>query len=702
MVQNSITIKAETIEEAVQTALNILQCSTDDINVQVVQPPSKSLFGLRKRLAEVSITKVNSPAVLLETTSGQEKSVIAFQNRELDKLIEEVMDDDIPNWEQEKVITQILLKKDLRDSSEITFGAWIQNNKVYIQENDQRLPIIEADGKVKVLVNGERLIKPTLVTSNDKVQVMLENEVVPCSFWIEIKDNNMMATLTLKPGKNIVRELEDTAPQEHLVIQAKEIESSFIDIKLDDILQRLKSLNIDKGIIYPAIQDMLKDGTGEAIIAKGISPIEGLDGDIEVLIEGWNDNSQQEVNLHHLEKVDYRKGQSILAVEMGQIIAKKILAIPGKHGTDLFGGIVSPKPVYEVVLKLGKNVEEKDSHIISLSSGRPSIESRGKLVKIDVIKEYVHTGDVSLESGNISFQGDVRVNGNVLDSMFVEAEGRVCINGTVNRAIVQAGNSVRVEQNVFSSELSAGKVNHVIASLIQILSELLTYLDHILGAINQILMIRRQKNPQEEFMKISYLIRLLLEKKYGDFRDLVTKFCDIIEQNEQQLDIEWKSLSLKLKEYFINVARDQNIQLQALESLIANVREMYDIYYLPPEPKVTIEIPYGINSILYSSGNIFVFDQGVYHCSVHADHNVTIKGVCRGGMISAGNNIVLNEVGSENGGKTTISVPMNGKIFIDYAHAETVIEIGRRIHVFRQGAANIAAFLDTEGNLQLK
>lgn len=114
MVQNSITIKAETIEEAVQTALNILQCSTDDINVQVVQPPSKSLFGLRKRLAEVSITKVNSPAVLTETTSGQEKSAIAFQNRELDKLIEEVMDDDIPNWEQEKVITQILLKKKIK------------------------------------------------------------------------------------------------------------------------------------------------------------------------------------------------------------------------------------------------------------------------------------------------------------------------------------------------------------------------------------------------------------------------------------------------------------------------------------------------------------------------------------------------------------------------------------------------------------
>ncbi|MEK3980225.1 FapA family protein [Psychrobacillus sp. FSL K6-2836] len=702
MLQNSITIKAETIEEAVQTALNILQCTTEDINVQVVKSPSKSLFGLRKRLAEVSITKVNSNVILTKAKREEENSVFAINDRELDKLIDKVIDYDMPEQEREEAIVPTLPKKDSGAlHSEITFGAWIQNNKVYIQENDQRLPIIEADGKVKVLVNGERLVKPQIVTSTDKVQVVLENEVIPSSFWIDIKDNNMMATLSIKPGKKIVRELEETGPQEHLVISAKETESSFIDIRLDEVLQKLKSLKIERGIIYPSIRDMLIDGVGEAIIAKGISPIEGLDGDIEILIDGWEDNKVDDKDILHSEKIDYREGQSILAVEVGQIIAKKILAIAGKHGSDLFGTIVPSKPVHEVVLKIGKHVEQKDNQIVALTAGRPSIETRGKLVKIDVIKEYVHTGDVSLESGNIRFQGDIRINGNVLDSMFVEAEGRVYIKGTVNRAVIQSGHFMRVEQNVFSSELSVGKVNHIIASLTQVLSELLTYLDHILGAINQILMIRQQNKPEEETMKISYLIRLLLEKKYGDFRDLVIRFCDIIEQNEQNLDRDWKSLSVKLKEYFITVSRDQNIQLKALESLIESAREIYEIYFLPPEPNATIELPYGINSTLYSSGNIHIFGQGVYHCSLHADHNVIIKGVCRGGMISAGNDIVLNEVGSENGGKTTISVPINGKIYINYAHVDTVIQIGRRMHTFSQGTAKIAAFIDAEGNLQL-
>ncbi|WP_144511671.1 FapA family protein [Bacillus sp. FJAT-22090] len=699
MVQNSITIKAETIEEAVQTALNILQCTTDDINVQVVKSPSKSLFGLRKRLAEVSITKIKSNTISMDKKREEERSVFSIDDREVDNLIDKMVDFDSLEYGLKDVITPTLSKSE--ESIDIPFGAWIQNNKVYIQENAQRLPIIEADETVKVLVNGEILVKPRLVTSKDTVKVMLENEVIPGSFRIDLKDNNMMATLSITHGRKITRELVEVEPQEHLVIQAKETESFFIDIKLENILQRLKSLKIERGIIYPAIQAMLNGENGEAIIAKGISPQEGLDGDIEILIDGWGETNLEGENIHLSEKVDFREGRSILAVEVGQIMAKRIVAIPGTHGTDLFGGVVPPKPVYEVTLKMGKYVEQKDDHVVALTAGRPSIETRGKLVKIDVIKEYIHTGDVSLESGNIRFPGDVLINGNVLDSMCVEAEGRVYIKGTVNRAVVQSGHSTRIEQNVFSSELSVGKVNHVIASLILVLAELLTYLNHILGAINQILIIRRQKNPKEEMMKVSYLIRLLLEKKYGDFRDLVMRFCDLIEQNEPQLDEDWKILSQSLKEYFITVSKDQNIQLGSLESLIESVRDMYETYFLPPELRVAIELPYGINSTLYSSGNINIFGQGVYHCSLHADHNVYIKGVCRGGTISAGNNIFLDEVGSENGGKTTISVPVNGEIHINYAYADTVIQIGRRMHTFKQSTANIAAFLDTEGNLQL-
>ena len=193
------------------------------------------------------------------------------------------------------------------------------------------------------------------------------------------------------------------------------------------------------------------------------------------------------------------------------------------------------------------------------------------------------------------------------------------------------------------------------------------------------------------------ILRLLLEKKYGDFQGLVNKFCVIVDQSKNELEEEWISLSIKLKTYFITISLEQNLQLETLESLVDEIREMYETYLYPSEPNVTIELPYGINSTLYSSGNINIVGQGVYHCNLKADHNVTINGVCRGGSVTAGNEVFLDEVGSESGGKTTIFVPSQGKISIKFAHIETVIQIGSRMHSFKQGTANIRASLDLDG-----
>ena len=42
-------------------------------------------------------------------------------------------------------------------------------------------------------------------------------------------------------------------------------------------------------------------------------------------------------------------------------------------------------------------------------------------------------------------------------------------------------------------------------------------------------------------------------------------------------------------------------------------------------------VPYAINSVLYSNGNIVVTSKGLYHSSVTAGHDITVRGVCRGG-----------------------------------------------------------------------
>jgi hypothetical protein len=56
MMQPSITIKSETVEEAVKTALSILGAQMDEVSIAVLSTPSKGIFGRTKQFAEVTIT----------------------------------------------------------------------------------------------------------------------------------------------------------------------------------------------------------------------------------------------------------------------------------------------------------------------------------------------------------------------------------------------------------------------------------------------------------------------------------------------------------------------------------------------------------------------------------------------------------------------------------------------------------------------
>ncbi len=54
----SITVKAETIEEAVRLALSTTELDIENVHIEVLSNPEKGLFGLRKTMAEVTITEI--------------------------------------------------------------------------------------------------------------------------------------------------------------------------------------------------------------------------------------------------------------------------------------------------------------------------------------------------------------------------------------------------------------------------------------------------------------------------------------------------------------------------------------------------------------------------------------------------------------------------------------------------------------------
>ncbi len=683
-VEPSIQTKGETIEAAVNKALALLGATINEVNVTVLSSPAKSLFGLRKRPAEVLVIKKAVPLIEME----QKKPFNIDES--IDLPLDDREDEQHLKRDQSNTDEQVLLKKE---------GpcVYVQNGRVLVHSEGDRYPFIEPADNVRVIVNGRQIEERTTVTPLDNILVHVTDEVSASKMDIQLIEQDMLAVLSYEPGKRINRYLNDMQPALTLRIEAEEEVLESNDIEVKKVMKRLQELNVTHGILRHTIIDACRNPSSkDYIIAKGTYPTEGLNGDVHVLVREPDEMSWNEV-----EKVDYREKNIFVNVEEGEMIAEVISSVPGMAGTDLLGKPILPKAVKDVTVRLGKNVIVTDKKIIALKDGRPKLEWRGMLFKADVMEELVHSKDVDLDSGNIHFQGDVRVLGNVQESMTVESGGNIFVKGTVSKAHLESGHSVTVKSNVFSSTISAGKSNIVIDELVAQAKEILYYLDHMMLAIKQLIMVRREKENALQVGELHYVIRLLLERKYTDFRGILLRFVKNVNEHQPILEKEWMTSSARLHSMFIALSKEQINKVAAIKELTDELRQLYELYSIPVEPSCQLTVPYAINSSLYSSGDLVVSGQGIYHCRVRTGNDVFIRGVCRGGEIVAGHNVTIDEVGSEAGSKTRIHVPENGIIKMNTVFEDTTIQIGSRVHTFAVAAYHVNAQLEQNGVISL-
>lgn len=678
----SVTVKAETIEEAVQLALSITELKLEEVRIEVLSNPRKNLFGLRKTLAEVNVTQI------IESPSATKKT----QDRDL--AIEQYLDRLVPTEGADREWNDTLTLDGLSSAISKVAGARISNEKIDIQFSGNKYPIVVPGSNVNFSINGKQIKQQSIISPEDKVEVTVSDGLIPPHFEIQLIEHDMLAMIIFTPGKKVKRTLRDTEFEQILHIEADEDIEYYNGLDPQVIVEHLKSLGIQKGLLFPAIKkvtEVIKPF--ETIVAKGIPPIEGLDGDLEMHID------YQEKTPGELEKVDFHEVNLIVSVEAGQVIATYIPPVQGTPGSSLLGKAIPVKKANDIILRLGVNATQVNNDIVALISGKPSVDWRNKLVKIDVNHEFHHQGEVNMASGNIRFEGNVSVKGNIHPSMFVGATGTISIGGSVTKATIHAMKSTVVKGNVFSSTISVGKQEFIIAELTAQLQGIIDYLERIQAAIHQVLLIRGEISEGLCSAELNHLIRLLLEKKYSAFQDLNRDFIQKVKNHSLQLPVEWTEMAAKLYEVFITSENKELEDMVSFEVLIVEVKTLVELYSEKPAPKLFLAVPYAINSVLYSNGNIEVTSKGLYHSSVTAGHDITVHGVCRGGEIIAANKITLKNTGSVNVVKTVIRTGEKGDITIGYAHAGTEVHVGTRSYTFTTSRMGVFARLDNEGVL---
>lgn len=224
-----------------------------------------------------------------------------------------------------------------------------------------------------------------------------------------------------------------------------EFNAPSVKIKPDEIVSVLKDKNIVFGLKYNVIERICSESKTvfNEMIAEGIPHENGSDAKIELK---FNKEHRAKPQILEDGRVDFKNMGFVEIVRTGDILATKIPLTKGKNGTTVTGKVIRAKDGKEAVFKIGKNVKLSSDGLSVIS------EVDGTIVydndKFSVIQMLEIKGDIGVETGNISFQGQVIVNGNVTSGYEVVCEGDLVINGVVEGATLKSGGNLTISRGI--------------------------------------------------------------------------------------------------------------------------------------------------------------------------------------------------------------------------------------------------------------
>ena len=219
-------------------------------------------------------------------------------------------------------------------------------------------------------------------------------------------------------------------------------------ITYEDIKVALKEV----GITYGYDDDDIIEIVGRPIyeknieIAHGKPAVHGQDGRIDVLFD--NDHSKLPKTRFD-GTVDFWELDLICNVQKGDKLIKVIKATAGEAGKDVLGNELSPRPGKQPPTPFGKNVvfNEDKTEIYAGIDGHVTFKNN----QVAVDPTYRVQGDVDASTGNISFNGDVIVTGNVHDGFSIKAQKHIIVMGMVEGGKLEAGGNITVTGGIVGS-----------------------------------------------------------------------------------------------------------------------------------------------------------------------------------------------------------------------------------------------------------
>ena len=271
------------------------------------------------------------------------------------------------------------------------------------------------------------------------------------------------------PDENLEKTVNSlpTSIQEQLLIPVDaKAEVTISADKMQAFLVLIEEENGGAKITYEMIMDAIRDSkvllsvtteflhslvehptyNKELLIAEGIPSKNGENGSIEL---SFNNNRSNTPKIREDGTVNFFDLDLVCNVKKGDHLVHIVKATEGIDGKNVFGETLKAKPGKNPQSPFGKNVvfTEDKCDIYAAIDGNVTYVNN----QIAVEPLFRIDGDVNATVGNITFNGDIIVTGNVYDGFKIKAMKNITVIGMVEGGSLEAGGNIVVNGGIIGT-----------------------------------------------------------------------------------------------------------------------------------------------------------------------------------------------------------------------------------------------------------
>lgn len=211
------------------------------------------------------------------------------------------------------------------------------------------------------------------------------------------------------------------------------------------LIRLLRHNEVKQGVHSDRIREIIekKQFTIPVVVAEGKAAVNGEDGKFTYY---FRKELNRKPRVLKDGSVDYKSMELFEVVKKDMLLAEYQPATKGAYGYDVTGRMIAPKQGKELPPLTGEGfmMTEDKKQYYSLLDGIVELDTYNH--KLIIRNLYTVPGDVDASIGNIDFNGDINILGNVHSGFTITATGSVVIDGHCEGCQIQAGKDVIIRK----------------------------------------------------------------------------------------------------------------------------------------------------------------------------------------------------------------------------------------------------------------